>query len=807
MTNALIHMRYAIRTLLKSPGFTAIALATIALGIAANTAIFSVVNAVLLRPLPFKDETRIFRVWTSTPNEPRSNHSAGDFLDLQRNNHTLAALAGFRGDLVAVSAGGGTAEQMQGVHVTSGFFDVLGTPAILGRTFTAAQDAVWKGPMVVLSNGTWRRFFGVDASVVGRSVRLNGRAHTIVGVMPAGFAWPEGADVWMLSEKPVPPSPIDTGDRPTTRDIRYFEAIARLKPGVSVSDAHADLGVLAATIQREHPDTSGNRDVRIVPLRDDLVGDVRDALVVLQGAVGLVLLIACANVSSLLIARATGRRRELAIRAALGASRTDLLRDLLIESLLLGIVGGLLGLMAGSWLVALLVRVLPSGIPRAGEIGLDWTVAIATIVASIATGVLFGLLPAWQASRTDAITALKEAGGERGSARARGRSALVIAEVALTLVLLVSAGLLANSFLHLQRVNPGFVSEHVTIGTLSLPPTRYPSGKEQVALYRQLLEGLSQRPGMQAVGIGFPGPLRGSNASGSFFIEGRPSTSKSDQPFAHFGAVSGGYFAAMGIPLLAGRTFTDSDRADAQGAAIVSVALARHYWPGENPIGKRLRFDPKGDWATVVGLVGDVHQLGLREEPPALLYMPYQQFPLPFTNVTVRSTVPETAVISALRGQLAAIDPDLPFGDVMTLQSVVDRSVDQPRFRALLIGIFAILALLLAAVGVYGLISYSVTERTREIGIRVALGARPGQVLRIVIRDGFVLAMTGVAIGLAGALAATRLLGTFLFGVGATDPMTFTLVSLLLLAIALAASYIPSRRALRVDPLVALRAE
>jgi putative ABC transport system permease protein len=800
-------IRFAIRTLLKSPGFTTIAIATIALGIAANTAIFSVVNAVLLRPLPFKDQARIVRIWTATANEPRSNHSAGDFLDLQRDNRTLTAMAGLRGDMVAVAPSSGSAEQVAGTYVTSSFFDVLGTPAALGRTFTAAQNSAPAEPSVVLSDSTWRKLFGVDTSIVGRRVRVNGRAHTVVGVMPAGFRWPEGAELWILSDKPVPPSPIDTGDQPTSRDIRYFEAIGRLKPGVSFRDAQNDLHLLAATIQKEHPDTSGSRDVRLVPLHDDLVGDIRDALFVLQGAVGLVLLIACANVSSLLIARATGRRRELAIRAALGASRGTLLRELLIESLLLGICGGLLGLVAGSWLISLLVRVLPEGVPRADGIGIDWTVATVTLVSAVATGILFGLLPAWQASRTDAITALKEAGGERGTARARGRSALVIAEVALTLVLLVSAGLLANSFLRLQRVNPGFVSEHVTIGTLSVPQQRYPTAKEQMGVYRRLLEGLAQRPEIQSAGLGFPGPLRGQNASGSFLIEGRPSTSRSDRPFAHLGSVSGGYFTAMGIPLLAGRTFGETDHSDAPGAVIVSVTLAKRYWPGDNPIGKHLRFDPKDPWVTVVGLVGDVRQLGLREEPPALLYMPYQQFPLPFTNVTVRSTVAESAVVAALKSQLAAIDPDLPFGDLMTLQSVVDRSVDEPRFRTLLIGLFAILALVLAAVGVYGLISYSVAQRTREIGIRVALGARPAQVIRVVLKEGFVLAVAGVAIGLAGALAATRILGTFLFGIGATDPLTFSLVSLLLLIIALAASYIPSRRALRVDPLTALRTE
>jgi putative ABC transport system permease protein len=800
-------MRYAFRTLLKSPGFTVVAVATIALGIAANTAIFSVINAVLLRPLPIRDEARVVRVWTVSPDEPKSNHSAGDFLDFQRNNRTLAALAGFRNDLVAVSPPSGAAAQVQGAWVTSAFFDVLGTPAALGRTFTAAQDSVPSEPMIVLSDATWRQFYGADAHAAGTRLRINGRPHTVAGVMPRGFAWPEGAGVWILADKPVPPSPIDTGDSPTSRDIRYFEAIARLKPGVSLDDAQNDLHALAVAIQHDHPDTSGNRDVRLVPLHADMVADVREALVLLQEAVGLVLLIACANVSSLLIARATSRRRELAIRMALGASRADLVRSLLMESAILGLAGGVIGLLGGSWLIVLLLRVLPGGLPRAQGIGIDWTVAAVTLLASLITGMLFGILPAWQASRADAMTAIKESGGERGTARARGRAALVVCEVALTLILLVSAGLLANSFLRLQRVQPGFVATHVTIGSLSIPQTRYPTAAAQTGVYRRLMESLSQRSDVEAVGVGFPGPFHARNASGSFLIEGRPSASRSDRPFAHLGSVSGGYFAAMGIPLLAGRTFGDTDRADGPGTAIVSVSLARRYWPGESPIGKRLRFGPDEPWVTIVGLAGDVRQLGLGEEPPPLLYMPYEQFPLPFTDVTVRSALPESAVISLMRAALSGIDRDLPFGDLTTLQSVVDRSVDEPRFRTLLIGVFAILAVVLAAVGVYGLISYSVTQRTREIGIRVALGARPGQVLSAVIREGLTLAVIGIALGLGGALAARRLLASFLYGVGATDPLTFAFVSLLLLAIAAAASYIPSRRALHVDPLIALRTE
>jgi putative ABC transport system permease protein len=472
-------------------------------------------------------------------------------------------------------------------------------------------------------------------------------------------------------------------------------------------------------------------------------------------------------------------------------------------------VGGFLGLLAGSWLTTLLVRILPETVPRSDAIALDRSVALVTLVASLVTGALFGLLPAWQAARANAATSLKQA-GDRGSGRARGRTALVVLEIALTLVLLVAAGLLTNSFLRLQRVDPGFQPAHVILATLNLPQSRYASAALQTAFYRRIMDGLTARPELRAVGVGFPGPLRGSNASGTFFIEGRPvPATRAERPFAHLGSVSGGYFAALGIPLLSGRTFGSGDRQDAPPVAIVSTAMARKYWPGENPIGKHLRFDDntKDPWFTVVGVVGDVRQLGLSHEPPPLLYLPYEQFVLPFTNVVVRSTLPASAVTSLLRSQVTSIDPDLPLVDVMTLQSVMDRSVEDPRFRTILIGLFGLLALVLAAVGVYGLISYSVTQRTREIGIRVALGAQPRQVLVPVIREAIVLAVSGIAIGLVGALALTRLLASFLFGIGATDPTTFISVSALLVIVALLASYVPSRRALRVDPLIALRAE
>jgi putative ABC transport system permease protein len=799
--------RYAIRSLLRSPGFFAIAVSTIALGIAANTAIFSVVNGVLLRPLPFPDESRIVNVSTATQQEADGNHSAGDFMDIRQRNRTLDAIAGFREDFAAVAATPGRPILFEATWVTSEFFDVLGTPPALGRPFAGADKSAGQR-LVVLGHDAWQQLFGGDAGAANRTVRIYGETYTVSAVMPKGFAWPRGAKMWLLSPLPVPPAPVDLKDPVTSRDVQYFQAIARLKPGVTLADAQHDLHAIGVVFQREHAQTSAGRDVRALPIREKIVGGVRDALLIIQAAVGLVLLIACANVSSLLIARTTGRRRELAIRAALGARRGQLIRQLLAESLVLGVCGGLAGLLLSSWLVVLLVRFVPRGVPRTDAIVLDTTVMIVTLLASVATGALFGILPALQASRTRAAHVIKKA-GERGSSRARGRSALVVAEIALTLILLAGAGLLANSFLRLQRVDPGFNPEHVTIAHLMVPQARYPKGDDQTRLYRSLLEKLAERPELQAAGVGFPGPFRAASASATFFIEGRASTTRADRPFAYIAIVSGGYFPAMGIPLLSGRTFDDRDVKTAPPVAIVSAAFARRYWPGQNSLGKRVRFDDNENarWFTVVGLVDDVRQLGLSKEAPPLLFFSYEQFALPFTSVAVRSSLPPEAVETLLKAQLAAIDRDLPFGDIVSLTDAVENNVDQPRFRAMLIGIFALLALALAAVGVYGLVSFTVAQRTREIGIRVALGAAPRQVIVPVVREGITLALAGIGIGLAGAFVAARALSAFLFGVGTSDPLTFSGVAVLMLFVAVLASYVPSRGALKVDPVVALRAE
>ncbi len=758
-------LRYAIRTLTRAPGFVFIAILTLALGIGANTAIFSVVNGVLLRPLPFNSQIGLCASIPAPSTNRRVRILLSDFRDLMREHQSLEALAGYRSLVFTVVARPGEPVTLDGAFVTVEFFDVLGVQPVAGRLFSRKTDSPKGERMVVLSEGAARQLYGDAQQAVGQRLRVNGDAHTIAGVVPVRADWPENARIWTLAQDEVPPSPIEAS-ADNDREVRYFDAIGRLKPGISFAQAEQDLRRVGALLQQRRQATSQTRDLRIFPLRDEIVGDVRFGLIVLQMAVGLVLLIACANVSSLMIARATGRKRELAIRAALGAGRGRMIRQLLTESLLLGIVGGIVGLLAGAWITTLLVNVLPAGVPRKGEISLDFVVAVATLIAAVGTGMLFGVMPALQASRTDASTALKR-GGERGSGRARARAALVVFEVALTLMLLAGGGLLLNSFLRLQRVDSGLQPENVTVVGFMLPQSRYPTGPTQTGVYRRLLEGLSTRPEVQAIGVGFPGPLGGSNASGAFFIEGR-SNEPGNRPFANLGSVSGGYFRAMGIPFVGGRTFTDSDTDNAPPVAIVNVALVRKYWPDEDPLGKRVRFDsdPKTPAITIVGIVGDVRQLGLDKDAPPIMYIPYEQFTLPFTNIAIRSSASHSTIVALVKAQFSAIDPELPPGTARTLQDVIDRSVAQPRFRTTLISAFAIVALMLAAVGLYGLISYSVTQRTREIGIRMALGAGPAQVLMPMLREGLALALAGTGLGLLGALVAGRLLSSFLFGVG-----------------------------------------
>jgi len=809
----MIDLRYALRTLAKNPGFTIVAVLTLALGIGANTAIFSVVNGVLLRPLPYPDSRQLVQIRPMSTADSSSAMAPADFLELQRDNHTLQALAGYRDDALTIASAQSGPVRVQGTLVTSDFFEVFAMPTALGRTFNRAADTATSERLVVLSHAVWSQQFASDAQVVGRPIRIDGSPATVVGVMPATFDYPAGSKAWILSPKPVPLPPIDVaGDLLESRDVHYFQAVGRLKPGITREAAQSDLAAISGDQGRRFPESNGGRGIAVAALYERIVGDVRQALLILLGAVGVVLLIACANVSSLLLARASGRQRELAIRAALGAARSRLVRQLITESLLLGATGGVAGLLLGNWAIALLLAVIPEGIPRVEQIGLDARVGAVAILTSFVCALLFGVIPALQASRADASLALRDADrtATGGRSRARTRAVLVLCEIALTVVLLVSAGLLLNSFIRLQRVNPGFRTDQVTLISLPLPQSRYPDGKRQSAFYRQVLESIERHADVHSAAILFPNPIEGHNANGTFTIEGRPPLKRGDRPFTALGSVSANYFRTLDIPLIKGRTFTDHDRDPAPSVAVVNATLAQRYFPGEDPIGRRVRFGETSsdkDWITIVGVVGDSHNVGLNEPPTPLLYLPYDTFPLAFMSIVVRSSAGSGAVASIARSEVKAIDPDMPIDRIIPLHDLLAESMADARFRTLLLSSFAAMAVVLAAVGLYGLMSFSVLQRTREIGIRVALGARPRQVVMPVVREGLLLALAGVGLGVIGSIAATRLLAAFLFGVPPGDPLTYAAVAVLLLAVALLATYIPSRRAAHVDPVTALRME
>jgi putative ABC transport system permease protein len=804
-------IRYALRSLTHNPGFTIVAVLTLAIGIGANTAIFSVVNGVLLRPLPYPDPSRLIRLWPSSASEPRSAFAPADFLDFDHGNHTLAALGAYRDDALTFTTPGGEPVRVQGARVNADYFDVFATPAAIGRTFNRALDARNNEPLVVLSHTLWLQQFASDPQIAGRRVRVDGVPHTVAGVMPSSFDFPEGAKAWILSDKPVPLPPIDVpDDLLSNREVHYFQGIARLKPDATPESAHADLQAIANDLAQRFPESNGGRGISIQPLRETIVEDVRLVLLLLLGAVGVVLLIACANIASLLLARASGRQRELAIRAALGAARGRLVRQLITESLILGGAGGVAGLLLGYWAIALLLAIIPEGIPRAGQIELDARVAAVTIAAAFASALLFGAIPALQASRADASLALREAdrataGGRR---RAKTRAVLVLAEIALTSILLVSSGLLLNSLIRLQRVDPGFRTDQVTLISVPLPLSRYPDGKRQAAFYRQMRDALERRPEVQSAAILFPNPIQGRNAQGTFTIEGQPAMPRGDRPFTALASVSREYFSTLAIPLIKGRAFTDQDRDPAPAVAIVNTTFVRKYFAGQDPIGHRVRFGEKDqDWVTIVGVVGDSRNIGLKDPPTPLFYLPYDTFPLAFMSIAVRSTAGTGVIASTARREAKNIDPDIGIDRIVPLSDVVHESVAEPRFRTLLLTAFALIALVLAAVGIFGLMSFTVAQRTREIGIRIALGARPDQVVGSVVREGLRLAASGLALGIAGSFVTTRVLETFLYDVHGTDPLTYTAVAALLIGVAVVATYVPSRRAARVDPITALRAE
>ena len=801
-------LRYGFRMLLKHPGFTALAVIALALGIGANSAIFSVVNSLLLRPLPFSEPDRLVQVWETSAKLGRSNIPASfpNFADWRAQSHAFEQTVAYA-DWTFNLTGTAEPERIRSAIVSPAFFATLGVKPIRGRTFLPDEDQPGKDLSVVISERLWQRRFNADPDIVGKPIDLNGQSYTIVGVVA------RVSDVHGLADDTELWAPVSHGPGATNRRGHYLGVLARLKPGVTLQQAQAEMDTVAAALARQYPEANADRGVRLVPLQEQVVGGFRLALLVLLGAVVFVLLIASTNVANMLLARAASRQKEIAIRTALGAGRWRIVRQLLTESLLLALIGGTLGLLLALWGVDLLVALGPADLPRVKEIAIDGRVLLFTFAVALVVGVVFGLVPALQASKPELNETLKEGGrSATGGVRGRVRGLLVVAEMALSLVLLVGAGLLIKSFLRLQAVNPGFNPQHVLTMQLDLRGPNYQRGTPIIAFYDQLLDRIKAQPGVEAAAIRSSVPIAADAgfARLSFAIEGRP-PDPANRFIAFYNAVSPDYFRTMQIPLVAGRVFDGHDVRQAQNVIVINETLARRYFAGENPIGKRMTLNDENpqeeDWATVVGIVKDTIPRELEAEPAAEMYMPFAQQPETGMALMIRTTGQPETVAAAVRREVLALDKNQPIYSVRTLPAVLSEAVATPRFRTSLLGVFAAVALLLAIVGIYGVMSYSVTQRTHEIGIRLALGAQTSDVLRLVVGHGMALALAGVALGLAASFALTRLMTSLLYEVSATDPAIFGGIALLLALVALSACYVPARRATKVDPMVALRYE
>lgn len=816
-------LRFAFRQLRKSPGFTFVAVLTLALGIGANTAIFSVVNAVLLKPLPFPAPQELIAVGMTnthdgTPRDQLSSLSYPDFFDFREQNQTLASSAVYREGTYAFTGTEG-AQSVNGVKCSGEFFDVLGIKPIMGRGFVRADEQAGGGPgglRVILSYDFWQKYFGGDKNVLGRSIELERRPYKVVGVLPARFQFPIQTDPIDLYVTIADDASSSEGFKPQTeeRGSHSLEAVARLRPGLSIEQAQADLANIAANLEKQYPDTNAYFGVLTKPLREELIGDVRTALYILFGAVVCVLIIANANVANLLLARASVRGKEIALRAALGASRARIVRQLLTESLLLSALGGLLGLLIAQWGTAALVHAVPQNIPRIADIELDATVLFFTLFVSLATGVVFGLVPAWQASHVDLNHSLKSGSrtGTGGEHKGRLRNGLVMAEVALALVLLVCAGLLIQSFARLGQVPTGLRPERLLTARIGLPDSAYSKNPNIIAFFEELLPKIRAIPGVESASTIVPLPLSGSNMVTDFDMAEHP-LPEGQRAAAPVSIAGSDYFRTTGIPLRQGRVFDEHDQFNAAPVVIVNELFATKYFPGQNALGKRIApgfsaDNEKPKMREIVGIVGNVKHRSLRTEDTPEMYLPQTQIPFNIMTLIVRTRVANpTSLTPAIRGQLAAVDPNLPLTNVRIFDDYVTRSLARPRFNALLLSIFAGTALLLTAIGIYGVMAYSVAQRTNEIGIRIALGAEQSSIFRLIVGQAMLLVAISIAIGLAGAVGATRFLNSLLFGVGAWDVITFGVIVLLVSLVAFLAAWLPARRASLVDPVVALRAE
>jgi putative ABC transport system permease protein len=814
-------LRFALRQLIKEPRFTIVAILALAIGIGANTAIFSVVNAVLLKPLPFPNPEQLVAIGSAdvreTPEPGKLNSmSFPDFADLRQQNTTFQRMAVYRDRNFAVG-GDAEAQSFRGVLVSSGFFEVLDVQPAFGRSFVPEEEGPSGGPngmTVIISHGFWQQQFKGDKNVLGTTIRLDGEPHTIVGIMPAGFQFPiqtEAHDLYVTIARDARKLHEEDEPNTTQRGNHYLQALGRLKPGVSVEQGRAELRTIAAALEQQYPETNTRFSVAVFPLRDDLVGDVSGGLYVLFGAVACVLLIASANVANLLLARSTVRAKEIAVRAALGAGRGRIVRQLLTESVLLAALGGALGLVLAAWGTDVLVSLVPQNIPRVANIQLDGMVLAFTFLVALGTGVLFGLAPALQASKLDLRESLNQSGrGTVGGGRHRLRSGLVIAEVALALILLTGAGLLLQSFSRLSRVDPGFRPERVFTASVSLPTAAYPRSENVAQFFDGLLPRLKGLPGVQAVSTVYPLPLSGSHMATSFDVEEAP-VPKGQQPDAAFRVAGTEFFQTLGIPLVRGRLFNETDHRGSKHVMLVNQKFVDKFFPGQDVVGKRLQpgmNTESGDppFREIVGVVGNIKARNMSTDATPEMYLPHTQAPIGVAVLLVRTAAENPATItSAVRAELARADANVPLTRVRTFEEYVERSLARAKFNATLLSIFAGVALLLTAIGIYGVMAYTVAQRRQEIGIRMALGAQRTDVLRLVVGGGMKLAALGVVIGASAAFALTRVIEAMLFGVKPFDAATVFSVAGLLCLIALLACWLPARRAAGVNPLIALR--
>jgi putative ABC transport system permease protein len=809
MDNLLKDLRYGVRSLLRSPSFTLVAVITLALGIGANTAIFSVVYSVLLKPLPFPNPDRIVLLWGDDRGErdSRSQVSHTDIADYRTQSSSFEAVSTFT-SWTPLLTGTGSAERIGAALVGDDFFKVLGIQPLLGRDFISEEQQDGKDQVVVLSNQLWRQYYNSDPQIIGKTVLLNLRPHVVVGVMPPDFS---SLPTALIGKPALLYRPVAESADESQRSARHLRSIGRLKEGVSVTQAQADVSLIAQRLERAHPKTNTNWGIHIVGLQQDNVRDLQKSLWLLLGAVGFVLLIACANVANLLLARSTMRVTEISIRAALGASRWRLVQQSLIESLVLAFTGAAIGLLLAVWGIDLVKKIGGQMLPQLQNVELSWQALGFTLGLSALTALICGFVPALHGTKTDLSEALKADGRSPGSgmSRTRFRSGLVISEIAFALVLLMCAGLLLRSVSRLQRVDNGFDYSHSLKMDLALPSIKYPTNDKKIEFYRELTTRVRALPGVTHAGVVTPLPSSSGFDNTGFEIEGQPFP-VGQEPYVDRYVVTPGYLETMGIPLLRGRTLTDQDRTNSALVMLVSQELADRFFPNQDPIGKRIKlpWNPGRDdepWRTVVGVVGGVKQYGPDKPTASSFYVPYAQYPVTFVSLVARTTGDPAEMIGPVRQTVHSLDPEQVPTDAATMQQVMADSIQTRRFSMTLLGAFAALALILAAIGIYGVMSYAVAQRTHELGIRMALGARAADVRRLVLRSALGLTLTGVAIGAVGAFGLTRLLKSLLFGVEPTDVTTFVTVCSGLIAVALLACYLPARRATKVDPLVALR--